>query len=104
MVGDRVAAVDEDDVQTLGEGLEIGPVHNMAVSPNGKLLTTFAHDGRLLVIPKDFSRIIFEYECDVSSLLVLHCLLCNLYLGSGIDFSRIIFFFFFGYFVVILSF
>ncbi|KAJ1284684.1 hypothetical protein BS78_03G223800 [Paspalum vaginatum] len=63
-VGDRVIAVDEDGVQVLGEELEIGPVQKMAVSPNGKLLAAFAHDGRLLVIPTDFSRIIFEYECD----------------------------------------
>ncbi|KAL5220130.1 hypothetical protein ABZP36_024843 [Zizania latifolia] len=63
-VGDRVLAVDEDGVQTLGEELEIGPVQKMAVSPNGKLLAAFSHDGRLLVIPTDFSRIIFEYECD----------------------------------------
>ncbi|KAL5228890.1 hypothetical protein ABZP36_017155 [Zizania latifolia] len=63
-VGDRVLAVDEDGVQILGDGLEIGPVQKMAVSPNGKLLAAFAHDGRLLVIPTDFSRIIFEYECD----------------------------------------
>uniref|UniRef100_A0ACD5W1V2 Uncharacterized protein n=1 Tax=Avena sativa TaxID=4498 RepID=A0ACD5W1V2_AVESA len=63
-VGDRVVAVDEDGVQVLGEALEIGPVQRMAVSPNGKLLAAFAHDGRLLVIPTDFSRIIFEYECD----------------------------------------
>uniref|UniRef100_A0A0D3ES82 Protein VACUOLELESS1 n=1 Tax=Oryza barthii TaxID=65489 RepID=A0A0D3ES82_9ORYZ len=63
-VGDRVLAVDEDDVQTLGLELEIGPVQKMAVSPNGKLLAAFAHDGRLLVIPTDFSKIIFEYECD----------------------------------------
>ncbi|VAH62507.1 unnamed protein product [Triticum turgidum subsp. durum] len=63
-VGDRVVSVDEDGVQVLGEALEIGPVQKMAVSPNGKLLAAFAHDGRLLVIPTDFSRIIFEYECD----------------------------------------
>lgn len=72
-VGDRVIAVDEDGVQVLGEELEIGPVQKMAVSPNGKLLAAFAHDGRLLVIPTDFSRIIFEYECEVSYLALLHC-------------------------------
>lgn len=76
-VGDRVLAVDEDDVQTLGLELEIGPVQKMAVSPNGKLLAAFAHDGRLLVIPTDFSKIIFEYECDVSCLYALCCLLCS---------------------------
>lgn len=78
-VGDRVVAVDEDGVQVLGEALEIGPVQKMAVSPNGKLLAAFAHDGRLLVIPTDFSRIIFEYECDVS----IGCaapFVCNLYI------------------------
>ncbi|CAM0882021.1 unnamed protein product [Alopecurus aequalis] len=63
-VGDRVVAVDEDGVQVLGETLQIGPVQKMAVSPNGKLVAAFAHDGRLLVITTDFTRIIFEYECD----------------------------------------
>lgn len=78
-VGDRVVAVDEDGVQVLGEALEIGPVQKMAVSPNGKLLAAFAHDGRLLVIPTDFSRIIFEYECDVS-IGFAGLFVCNLYI------------------------
>ena len=52
-------------MQVLGEALEIGPVQKMLVSPNGKLIAGF-HDRRLLVIPTDFSKIIFEYERDVS--------------------------------------
>ncbi|XP_020105943.1 protein VACUOLELESS1 isoform X2 [Ananas comosus] len=61
-VGDYVLAVEEDGVQQLGVG--IGPLQRMAVSQNGKYLATFTHDGRLLVIPTDFSRIIFEYTCE----------------------------------------
>ncbi|KAH7651892.1 Vacuolar protein sorting-associated protein 16 [Dioscorea alata] len=61
-VGDYVLLVDEDGVQPLGAG--IGPLQKMAVSQNGKLLATFTHDGRLLVIPTDFSRIIFEFTCE----------------------------------------
>ncbi|KAM0932749.1 putative transcription factor WD40-like family [Dioscorea sansibarensis] len=61
-VGDYVLVVDEDGVQQLGSG--IGPLQKMAVSQNGKYLAMFTHDGRLLVIPTDFSRIIFEFTCE----------------------------------------
>ncbi|KAG0454964.1 hypothetical protein HPP92_024256 [Vanilla planifolia] len=61
-VGDHVLAVEEDGVQQLGVG--VGPLQKMAVSPNGKYLAAFTHDGRLLVIPTDFSRIISEYSCE----------------------------------------
>ncbi|XP_072968310.1 protein VACUOLELESS1 isoform X2 [Typha angustifolia] len=61
-VGDYVLAVDQDGVQQLGLG--IGPLQRMAVSQNGKYLAAFTHDGRLLVIPTDFSRIMLEYNCE----------------------------------------
>lgn len=62
-VGDHVLGVEEDGVQQLGLGL--GPIQKMAVSQNGKYLAMFTHDGRLLVVLTDFSRIIFEYTCEV---------------------------------------
>ncbi|CAL9166156.1 unnamed protein product [Musa hybrid cultivar] len=61
-VGDHVLLVEEDGVQQLGVG--VGPFQKMAVSQNGKYLATFTHDGRLLVILTDFSKIIFEYTCE----------------------------------------
>lgn len=62
-VGDHVLLVEEDGVQSVGEGL--GPLQKMVVSHNGKLLAAFTHDGQLLVMPTDFSSIIFEYACEV---------------------------------------
>lgn len=62
--GDGVLVVEEDGVQRLGEG--VGPLQKMAVSQNGKYLASFTHDGRLLVIPTDFSKIMFEYSCEVT--------------------------------------
>ncbi|KAK8937562.1 hypothetical protein KSP40_PGU006318 [Platanthera guangdongensis] len=61
-VGDHVLAVEEDGVQQLGIG--VGPLQKMALSPNGKYLAAFTHDGRLLVIPTDFSTIISDYSCE----------------------------------------
>eukprot|EP00268_Persea_americana_P035161 TRINITY_DN3472_c0_g1_i2.p1 TRINITY_DN3472_c0_g1~~TRINITY_DN3472_c0_g1_i2.p1 ORF type:complete len:842 (+),score=156.20 TRINITY_DN3472_c0_g1_i2:162-2687(+) len=61
-VNDSVLVVEEDGVQQLGAG--IGPLQKMAVSRDGKLLASFTHDGRLLVISTDFSKIIFEYNCE----------------------------------------
>lgn len=68
-VGDSVMVVEEDGVQQIGAG--IGPIQKMVVSRNGKLIASFTHDGRLLVLSSDFSNIIFEYTCEVrlSSLL-----------------------------------
>ncbi|KAK9153282.1 hypothetical protein Sjap_000762 [Stephania japonica] len=61
-VGDHVLVVDEDGVQQVGTGL--GPVQKMAVTQNGKLIALFTHDGRLLVVSSDFSKILFEYNCE----------------------------------------
>ncbi|PIA41558.1 hypothetical protein AQUCO_02200179v1 [Aquilegia coerulea] len=36
----------------------------MVVTQDGKMLASFTHDGRLLVITTDFSRILFEHNCD----------------------------------------
>ncbi|GJU40719.1 protein vacuoleless1 [Tanacetum coccineum] len=64
-VGDHVLLVEEDGgVQIVGEGL--GPLQKMVVSCNGKLLASFTHDGQLLVMPTDFSSIIFEYACETA--------------------------------------
>ncbi|CAN4104407.1 unnamed protein product [Withania somnifera] len=63
-VGDHVLLVEEDGVQEVGLG--IGPLQKMVVSQNGKLLASFTHDGRLLVMSTDFSSIIFEYTCESS--------------------------------------
>lgn len=62
-VGDYVLLVEEDGVQQVGVGL--GPLQKMVVSLNGKLLASFTHDGRLMVMSTDFSNIIFEYTCEV---------------------------------------
>lgn len=61
-VGDYVLMIEEEGVQRLGEGL--GPIRKMAVSGNGKYLAMFTGDGRLLVVLTDFSRVIFEYDCE----------------------------------------
>lgn len=61
-VADHVLLVEEDGIQQVGDG--IGPVQKMVVSRNGKLLALFTHDGRLLVVSTDFSKIIFEYNCE----------------------------------------
>ncbi|CAL5394026.1 unnamed protein product [Camellia sinensis] len=61
-VDDHVLLVEEDGVQQVGIGL--GPLQKMVVSRNGKLLASFTHDGRLLVMSTDFSKIIFEYSCE----------------------------------------
>ncbi|XP_027064710.1 protein VACUOLELESS1 [Coffea arabica] len=61
-VSDSVMVVEEDGVQQTGA--EIGPIQKMVVSRNGKLIASFTHDGRLLVLSSDFSNIIFEYTCE----------------------------------------
>ncbi|XP_078167947.1 vacuoleless1 (VCL1) [Carex rostrata] len=61
-VGDSVLLVGEYSAQTVGEG--IGPIQKMAVSKEGKFVAMFTGDGRLLVAPMDFSRILFEYDCE----------------------------------------
>ncbi|KAI8012268.1 Protein VACUOLELESS1 [Camellia lanceoleosa] len=61
-VDDHVLLVEEDGVQQVGIG--VGPLQKMVVSRNGKLLASFTHDGRLLVMSTDFSKIIFEYSCE----------------------------------------
>ncbi|CAN6453034.1 unnamed protein product [Victoria cruziana] len=61
-VGDGVVVVEEETAQRQGDG--IGPLQKMAVSPNGKFLASFTHDGRLLVISTDFSRVLFEFNCE----------------------------------------
>ncbi|XP_078439056.1 vacuoleless1 (VCL1) isoform X2 [Wolffia australiana] len=62
---DGVMIVDEDGAQRVGAG--VGKVTKMAVSGNGKMLGAFTEDGRLLVISTDFSRIMFEYDCQTTT-------------------------------------
>ncbi|KAL8172309.1 hypothetical protein V2J09_024113 [Rumex salicifolius] len=61
-VEEHILQVEEDGVQQVGEG--VGPIQKMVVSRNGKLIASFTHDGRLLVLSSDFSKIIFEYSCE----------------------------------------
>ncbi|KAG5520418.1 hypothetical protein RHGRI_033113 [Rhododendron griersonianum] len=63
-VEDHVLLVEEDGVQQVGAG--VGPLQKMVVSRNGKLLASFTHDGRLLVMSTDFSKIIFENSCETA--------------------------------------
>ena len=68
-VGDHVLLVEEDGVQTVGDRL--GTLQKMVISHNGKLMASFTHDGQLLVMPTDFSSIIFEYSCEVGFMTLL---------------------------------
>lgn len=61
-VNDYVLVVEEEAVQQQGFG--IGPLQKMAVSPNGNFLASFTHDGRLLVVSTDFSKVLFEFNCE----------------------------------------
>ncbi|GAB2222949.1 hypothetical protein Droror1_Dr00017081 [Drosera rotundifolia] len=62
-VGDGLVVIEDGEVHRVGEG--IGPVQKMVVSRDGKMLAAFTHDGRLLILStQDFSRIIFEHECE----------------------------------------
>ncbi|KAH7835433.1 hypothetical protein Vadar_026116 [Vaccinium darrowii] len=63
-VEDHVLLVEEDGIQQVGAG--VGPLQKMVVSRNGKLLASFTHDGRLLVMSTDFSKIIFENSCETA--------------------------------------
>ncbi|CAI9259321.1 unnamed protein product [Lactuca saligna] len=68
-VGDHVLLVEENGVQTVGDRL--GTLQKMVISNNGKLMASFTHDGQLLVMPTDFSTIIFEYSCEDDMLLMV---------------------------------
>ncbi|KAG2242071.1 hypothetical protein Bca52824_096085 [Brassica carinata] len=78
-VGDEIFVVDEDEAQTIrfdepsGEDSEvqnddygnlIGPVQKMIVSPNGKFLTLFTHDGRIVVVGMESKQIAIDYSCE----------------------------------------
>ncbi|KAL7601594.1 hypothetical protein Lser_V15G22691 [Lactuca serriola] len=68
-VGDHVLFIEEDGVQTVGDRL--GTLQKMVISHNGKLMASLTHDGQLLVMPTDFSSIIFEYSCEDDMLLMV---------------------------------
>lgn len=61
-VNDYVLVVEEEAVQQ--QGIGIGPLQKMAVSPNGNFLASFTHDGRLLMVATDFSKVLFEFNCE----------------------------------------
>ncbi|KAM7260084.1 hypothetical protein ACFE04_015825 [Oxalis oulophora] len=69
--GDGLVAVDEDGVQKLGVDIVPGPLQKMVVSPNGKLLASFTHDGRIVVTDLYFSNIMFAKECEADENLRL---------------------------------
>eukprot|EP00249_Psilotum_nudum_P017159 c26189_g1_i1 orf=274-2796(+) len=57
-VGSSVLLVDAESVQE--QGIGIGPLQKMTVSPSGNFLACFTHDGRLLVVSTDFSKKLSE--------------------------------------------
>ncbi|EOA29029.1 hypothetical protein CARUB_v10025283mg [Capsella rubella] len=78
-VGDEIFGVEEDSVQTFrvdepsfkdsetqndDYGNLIGPVQKMIVSPNGKFLTLFTHDGRIVVVEMETKQIAIDYSCE----------------------------------------
>ena len=62
-VGGQILMGEEGGGQQLG--VEVGPIQKMAVSQTAKFLAAFTHDGRLLIMPTDFSEIAFEHTCEV---------------------------------------
>ncbi|KAK1404751.1 putative vacuolar protein sorting-associated protein 16-like [Heracleum sosnowskyi] len=58
-VGDQILKVEEDEVKQLN--VDVGPIQKMAVSQNAKYLAAFTHDGRIVIMPMDFSDIAFEH-------------------------------------------
>nr|BAJ33734.1 unnamed protein product [Eutrema halophilum] len=78
-VGDDIFVVDEDEAQTIrfdepsvedsemqndDYGNLIGPVQKMIVSPNGKFLALFTHDGRIVVVGMETKHIAIDYSCE----------------------------------------
>uniref|UniRef100_A0A1J3F7P2 Protein VACUOLELESS1 n=1 Tax=Noccaea caerulescens TaxID=107243 RepID=A0A1J3F7P2_NOCCA len=78
-VGDEIFVVDEDEAQSIrfdepsvedsemqndDYGNLIGPVQKMIVSPNGKFLTLFTHDGRVVVVGMESKKIAIDYSCE----------------------------------------
>ncbi|KAJ3670766.1 hypothetical protein LUZ60_008192 [Juncus effusus] len=61
-VGDSVMAVGEYSAEIIGEG--VGPVQKMSVSKEGRYVAMFTGDGRMVVAPMDFGRILFEFDCE----------------------------------------
>ncbi|CAN8284876.1 unnamed protein product [Cochlearia groenlandica] len=80
-VGDEIFVVDEDEAQAIRfddeeqhddsvvensemQGNLIGPVQKMILSPNGKFLTLFTHDGRVVVVGMETKKIAIDYSCE----------------------------------------
>ncbi|KAG5404419.1 hypothetical protein IGI04_010538 [Brassica rapa subsp. trilocularis] len=85
-VGDEIYVVDEDEAQSIrfdepsvedsemqndDNGNLIGPVQKMIVSPNGKFLTLFTHDGRVVVVGMESKQIAIDYSCEADENLRL---------------------------------
>lgn len=64
-IGDGIVIVEEDGVQNVEMGDLMGPVQKMVVSPNGKFLALFTHDGRIIVSDMNFKNLAIDYNCEV---------------------------------------
>ncbi|CAA7052189.1 unnamed protein product [Microthlaspi erraticum] len=78
-VGEEIFVVDEDEAQSIrfdepsvedsemqndDYGNLIGAVQKMIVSPNGKFLTLFTHDSRVVVVGMESKKIAIDYSCE----------------------------------------
>ncbi|XP_021903569.1 protein VACUOLELESS1 isoform X2 [Carica papaya] len=63
-IGDGIVIVEEDGVQNVEMGDLMGPVQKMVVSPNGKFLALFTHDGRIIVSDMNFKNLAIDYNCE----------------------------------------
>ncbi|KAK9786074.1 hypothetical protein WJX73_008313 [Symbiochloris irregularis] len=62
--GDHVLIVDADSAQAHAHGQ--GPLLALAVAPNGSFVASFSEGGRLLVWTADFTKVLSEFETDVT--------------------------------------
>eukprot|EP00897_Mesotaenium_endlicherianum_P008023 jgi/Mesen1/7249/ME000373S06324 len=59
-VGSSIVVVDQQSARD--QGLSIGPVACMAMSPSGSVLAAFTHEGKLLVLQSDFTKTLSEFD------------------------------------------
>lgn len=67
-----VLAVDKtayvvDAIETENRGLDSGPYRHISVSPNGKFIALYTHDGKVWVISSDFQDRLTDYDSHVST-------------------------------------
>ena len=62
--GDHVLIVDADSAQAHAHGQ--GPLLALAVAPNGSFVASFSESGRLMVWTADFTKVLSEFETDVT--------------------------------------